>query len=401
MDHDIEWLFEEVYKIKRENTRDVQFLSDWDVKGESPIEFSSLLSQVYNDSSVSSLKYNYAYEQFSLKNQILEFANTDQSLKLLETEITITPSATISLYLCAQALAALDIKRILIITPAYFSTHESFDKAGCHVFYYHLKDDHNLQLDLNEIESLIEQQYIQGIVLTDPVYSAGIEFNLETYTQLSEICNKNDLYFAVDYSLGGLNWNEENMFVLNTDKLKILKKNRKFLFIDTLSKRLLMNGIKFSVIIGDEDIVDRIDRISEIVYGGLSAAQCFLINKLYMKENQWLITLMCKRNIEATKETYRQINSLLLGTQFELAETNSGYFSLINHKKISLQDIDTKEFSLTLLKECNILAICKDRFTYFQENRFGFRINLNKKKEDLIFPIRQCIGIDYSRFYKR
>lgn len=397
MDHDIEWLFEEVYKIKRENSRNIHFISDWDVKGENPMEFSRLLSQVYTDSSTSSLKYNYAYEQFSLKNQILESANPDQSLNLVETEITITPSATISLYLCAQALYSLDVKRILIVTPAYFSTHESFNKAGCHVFYYHLKDDRNLQIDINEIESIIKQQYIQGVVLTDPVYSAGIEFNLDTYRKLSEICKENAIYFMVDYSLGGLNWNGEKMFVLNTDKLNILKENEKFLFIDTLSKRLLMNGIKFSVIFGDEDVIDRIDRISETVYGGLSAAQCFLINKLYLKENRELIASICKKNIETTQETYRQINSLLLGTDYELVETNSGYFSLVNHKKFKLQDIDTKLFSLTLLKEYDTLAICKDRFTYFQENKFGFRINLNKRKDELMPALQNCMQVKLKK----
>lgn len=400
MEHDIEWLFEEVYKIKREGVRDIHFISDWDVQGEKDMEFSAILNEVYTKAGTNSLKYNYAYEQFSLKDQVLRLANTDRSLNLNEAEITITPSATISIYLTAQALYLLNIKRILIITPAYFSTHESFKKANSQVFYYHLNDKSGLSLNIDELESIIKQQFIQGIIITDPIYSSGIEFQLEEYNKLTEICNKYEIYCIVDYSLGGLHWHESKDFVLNTNKLKILKTCKKYLFIDTLSKRLLMNGIKFSIIFGDEVIIDAIDRISETVYGGLSAAQCLLIKELYEPNNKKLINTICKNNITITQETYRQINSLLLGTDFELVNTNSGYFSLINHKELTIEEIDTKRFSLTLLKEQNTLAICKDRFTYFQENKFGFRVNLNKKKDELIFPLSQCIGVDYSRFYK-
>lgn len=402
MNHDIEWLFEEVYKIKRNSQEKIHFISDWDVQGESPIEFTNLLNTVYQESSSNSLKYNYAYEQFSLKEQIINQAKDClPSLKLEETELAITPSATISIYLTAQALAAMNIKRILIITPAYFSTHESFNKTDCKVSYYHLRDETNLKIDFTELKAIIKQQFIEGIVLTDPVYSAGIEFPLSNYLKLADICNKNNIYFIVDYSLGGLNWKTKDSFILNSCKISILKTCNRFLFIDTLSKRLLLNGIKFSVIIGDENIIDKIDRISETVYGGLSSAQCFLIRELYKLENKNMISSICKKNMELSQENYNLVKSTLIGTDFNIVETNSGYFSLVNHNKLSIEEIDTKAFSLSLLKKKKILAITKDRFTYFSENKFGFRVNLNKKKDELIIPLRQCIGIDYSRFNKR
>lgn len=400
MNYNIEWLFEEVYEIKKDIHRSAPyFISDWDVVGEEVAGFKALLKEIFSTASEHSLKYNYAYEQFDLKEQIIIHSH-EKGVIIEDSELAITPSATISLYLVAQVMETLNTKRILVITPAYFSTHESLSKAKLSVYYYHLRDGNSLQIDYNQVEHIIKEQFIDGIILTDPVYSAGVEFSLNDYHRLRSICNQYDIYFIVDYSLGGLQWSLSPSYILNHEKVSILKTCQKFVFIDTLSKRLLLNGIKFSVIIGDKNVIDKIDLISETVYGGLSALQCFLIKELYKTSNEKVISALCEKNITKTIESYNLIKSALIGTDFTIAETNSGYFSLVNHNNYSLEDVDTKTFSLTTLKENNILCLTKDRFTYFGENSFGFRINLNKSR-DLLLPLRQCIGIDYSRFKKR
>ncbi len=357
------------------------------------------MKDVFSRAGQHSFKYNYAYEQFDLKEQIIAHS-LRKNLIVKESELTITPSATISLYLVAHALQQLEIRRILVITPAYFSTHEALHKAKVEVCYYHMRDEQNLKIDYTQIEQVIKEQFIDGIILTDPVYSAGVEFSLEDYNRLSSICNEYNLYFVVDYSLGGLLWEGSSSYILNNEKISVLKTCPKYVFIDTLSKRLLLNGVKFSIIVADENVIDKIDLISETVYGGLSALQCFLIRELYNSDNEKIISSLCERNIKNTIECYSLIKSALIGTKFSVADTNSGYFSLVNHNNYNLEEIDTKQFSLAILKEANILCLTKDRFTYFGENKFGFRINLNKSRE-LLFPLRQCIGIDYSRFEKR
>ena len=394
MDHDIEWLFEEVYKIKKSG-KEIQFISDWDVNQDESVGFKNLLQHVYNEANNNSARYNYSYEQFALKNQIIELLRNNYKLQLEEVELTITPSATVSLHLVAQGLVNLGLKRFLIITPAYFSTHEVFNKAGCEVFYYHLKDEQNLQINFVEIETIIQEQYLEGIILTDPIYCAGIEFIINDYSKLSEICRNNDLYFVVDYSLGGLSWDITEDYTFNSNKISILKTCEKFIFIDTLSKRLLLNGIKFSIIIGDENIIDKIDLISEFTYGGLSSAQCFLIKELYRAENQKIISTICQNNIRHSKDNYNLIKSLLLGSDFYIENTNSGYFSLINHKKFELNSVDTKLYSLNLLENEKILCITKDRFTFYSSNKFGFRINLNKKSEQLIIPVKNILKMNF------
>src|ERR1700722_12283933 len=182
MDRDIEWLFKEWYEVKKDKpNEEISFISNWDALGEDVYDFKILINEVYDQASKDSSKYNYSYEQFSLKEQIINFANEQYSLKILEQEITITPSSTTSIFMTTLALSELGVKRVLVITPTYFSTLESMKRGKNEVFYYHLKDSGNLIINFIELESILKEQYIDCIFLTDPIYSSGIEFTLIDY----------------------------------------------------------------------------------------------------------------------------------------------------------------------------------------------------------------------------
>lgn len=395
MDNSIEWLFEEVYKNREK--REVNFLSDWNVISNTSISTNFLFNNFEGIS-----KYNYAYEQFELKEQILSVLNDGFCNKEIKiNEITISPSATSSIFLMSKALSLLSIKRILVFTPLYFSILKSIVDTGGQVFYYHLLDDNNLNIDINEVNKIIQEQLIDAIVITDPIYSSGKEISIELYESLSLICEENSLYFIADYSLGGLDWNAITHDFFNFKKIEIISRCKKYFFIDTLPKKLMINGVKFSIVIGSIEIIDKIDLISESVYGALNYSQCLLIKNLYKIENKKHIHKICDSNIKDSIEKYNLLKSILINTNFDIADTNSGYFTMINHNKIKLNDIDTKLFALTTLKELNILTLTKDRFSYYKNNKFGIRINLNKKTDELMSAVIQCIGIDYRRFYNR
>jgi len=399
MNYSVEWLFEEVYKLKQEKPEEkIHFISDWDIEREESKEFNNVLAAVYNKAGENSFKYNYSYEQFAIKEQIIGYANKRYSLPILQTELSITPSSTISIFLILSGLKELGIKRILVITPTYFSVHDSLKKNNLNLFYFHLRDN---KISFTELERVIKEQFIECIILTDPLYSSGIEFSTEDYLALTKICQQNDIYFIVDYSLGGLYWDSDKDLIFNSSKIAILKTNKKYAYIDSLPKRLLLNGIKFSLVIGDENIIDQIDLLAEYVYGGLSSAQCYLIKELYTFDNELLISRMCQDNLKNIKENFNLVQSALLGTDFIISQTNSGFFSMINHKYLKLSEINTRNFAISMLQDKNILCLTKDRFSYYGSSNFGFRINLSKRGDELLFPISQCIGVNYERFQKR
>src|ERR1700722_9682112 len=105
LDFDIEWLFEEVYRIRRAGQgTHLNFLSDWDVQSQDILEMKRMLAEIYLSASKHSFLYNYSFEQFSLKEQILDLLSKKHFLEIKEDGITITASATSSIYLVFEAL---------------------------------------------------------------------------------------------------------------------------------------------------------------------------------------------------------------------------------------------------------------------------------------------------------
>lgn len=402
LDLDIEWLFEEVYRRREENPSNPPvFVSDWDVISDHQAEFAKLLTSVFKVAETRTSKYVYGYEQFSLKRQLIDFARKISQLSLDESNLVLSPSATASIYLLAQGLKSLNLTRILLITPAYFAVHDSLHKAQLKVFYYHLKDQEELQLNFEAIGRIIKEQNIHVLFLTDPVYSSGYEFTINDYKEIVNICFSYDVQLIVDYSLGGLLWESNKGFILPAEKIKAIQQLPKFAFIDTLSKRLLLNGVKFSLLIGDNNIVDKVDLNIESVYGGLNSIQSTLIGELYNESANHIVDKLCNQNLKEIKEHFALVTTHLYSTDFYLPPTNSGYFTVINHKNYKLEDINTRKYALTMLNQQNVVVLTKERFSYYQENKFGFRINLNLPINRLLIPINQCIRQNFEAFHKR
>jgi len=392
MNTDIEWLFEAVYKKQRESPDStLYFLSDWDCDVYTDIKFKILLEDSYSDAQSHSFNYLFAYEQFDLKQQIIDFFKTSYQLSIPENCLTISPSATQAIYLGLKALKNLNIKRYLIFTPAYFSTFESLKENNGFIYYYHLVDKDGFAINFSMLEQVIKEQFIECIVLTDPVFSAGLEFPDDDYDRIITLVVRYDLYLFIDYSLGGLKWNFNELSVLNNKKVGKLIKTAKFIFVDSLSKRLQLNGIKFSLILGDANIVDEIDTISEGIYGGLNHIQISILRKLYTQENSPTILDMHKVQLGKIKANYRLIQSMLIGENFHLPKSNSGYFTIISHDSKSFNDINTKEIILNLLQNEQIIAIPNNHFSYYSDNKFGWRINLTKNQDELLIALQKCI----------
>lgn len=392
MDTDIDWLFEEVYKHQREIPEEkLYFLSDWDCEVEDHEDFNRLLKEAHEKSLSNSFKYSFAYEQFDLKAQILELCSNSYTLSIQESSLTITPSATQAIYLSFQALKRLNVNRYLVLTPAYFSTLESLRHNNSFIYYYHLSDASNFSIDYDKLEDLIKEQNIECLVVTDPVFSAGLELSETDYSRLTSIVIKHDIYVFVDYCLGGLRWDMNKLFVLNHLKLQELIKTDKFVFIDSLSKRLQLNGIKFSLVFASSEIIDGIDTISESIYGGLNGLQAEVIRQLYKPGNSQTVITMHEKQLDKIKANYRLIKAMVTDEPFLIADSNSGFFTIIESTDKTFRELDTKKITLRLLKEEHIIMIPNNRFSYYADNKFGWRINLAKNQDELLRALSKCI----------
>jgi aspartate/methionine/tyrosine aminotransferase len=390
MDLDIEWLFEEVYEQRRAVNK-LYFLSDWDSEAQEIEQIKGLIKNVHTTAASSSKQYKFSYEQFDIRESITNVIKETARLTISPDELSVTPNSTLSIFLVLNSLKKLGVKRVLLFTPAYFSLINSLKEIGLEVIYYHLKDDDNFSIDPDHIRDIIREQFIECMILTDPIYCAGVSITDATYTFLSAVCNENGIYLVIDYSLGGLNWIGSPESLLPSKKMEILLGTGKYCLIDSMPKKMLLNGLKFSVVFASYPIIDQIDKLSESLYGAMNSIQLELLKQVYNPTNQSILNQQHTINVDTVRDNYNLIKSQIKETEFRLYPTNTGFFSVLFSKKYRLKDIDTKKYLLNILREKKILCISTDRFAYFKENRFGVRVNLTKDPLELASSIDNLI----------
>lgn len=399
MNYDIEWLFEKIYKIKSKNPDiSLNFLSDWDCYTNSETVFSELIADLFEDAKKNVHKYHYSFEQFELKSLISETMQARYNLQIDRDNFTISPSATTSIYLCIKAIEKMGYKRGLLFTPAYFSLYKNLDISNIEIVYFHLLTENNYAINFEDVEKIIKEQEIDCLFLTDPIYSTGCSVTNELYRELLNLCNEYSILLVIDHSLGGLDWNIPHPTLMPFNKLKILKNFQKYIFIDSLPKRLFINGVKASLIFGSKEEIDKIDLEAEGVYGALNSIQVHLLKRVFNQDAYVILTSRIQSTMKQIENNYRLI-SKLLNYDYKINHPNSGFFVYALHEKKKIHEVNTMKYAEKLLEDNNIVVLTNDRLGSYKENNFGFRINLCQPYENISHSIIQCCRMSLDRFH--
>ncbi|HVU98512.1 MAG TPA: pyridoxal phosphate-dependent aminotransferase [Puia sp.] len=400
LNYDIEWLFKKVYNLQSKSPMpSLGFLSDWDCYSESDQELVEIVNSTFDAAKEKTEKYLFPYEQLQLKEQIRGFLETSYHLHYKDDDLTISPSSTVSISLVTSALHLLGCKRLLVITPAYFSLLTNIKKLPFEIVYHHLFNREGFDLRLGQLETLVVEQYIDAVFLTDPVYSTGVDFIESSYARLVDICNKNHSWLIVDHSLGGLNWNGGNK-LMPAGKMKVLAGCEKYCFIDSLSKRLLINGIKFSTIFGSAAIIDGIDRTSDSLYGALNSVQTEFMRKIFTSEGENVVVQRINRSVADLKSNFELMKSVVADSDYLLPPVNCGYFTYLFHKDKRIRHIDTEKYLDFLLAQLHIVGLTNDRLGYFEDNNLGLRVNLSLPCSKLARLLRDVSRLPLHSFHK-
>jgi aspartate/methionine/tyrosine aminotransferase len=335
----------------------------------------------------------YADEQIECREKNLGLLNSN-NLTVKNSNVTLTVSATASLYLTILSLKKKNIKRFLVFTPVYYTILDTLKDIDAQIVYFPLIDKENFSVNFSKLEEIIIDQEIEAIFFVDPIYSGGIEILNETYRFLSEISVRKNIWLICDYTLGGLEWNKKTFDPFPYEKLKELFKSERFIFIDSVSKRLLINGLKISTVIGSPEIISEIENYASQVYGGFSAPQIEFLNDIYSLKNTAELSLMIKSNVDVMKNNYELLNSMLIGTQYNLYRANSAYFTMIAHKEKSTEEVNAKNIIKNFLFEENMLAFPSFHFSFHPSNKFAFRVNVFRDLSTAMSPLESCIRKD-------
>ena len=374
------------------------FISGWDIDNENVVFPETLIKSALSFPYAESMEYNFSEDLHHLKLMISKYILEYEKIDLIEDEICITHNATSSIYLTLYSLILGGCKNFMIFTPVYFSILHTINDFNCNLFYFHLKNQDQFYIDLDLLFSQIVLNNIDVLVITDPIYSTSILIPDDVFSEIINRCKKANIWIVVDSTLGGINWNEEIIRNFSKKKMDILKNIEKKVIISSFPKNLFLNGLKYSLAVGNKDIMIKIEDLSCKVSGSFCTPQLNLIKIIYDDSNYSFIQHIATKNLEKIKNNYSILEASLLGTDWEVCSSNSGYFTMIYNVNYKIYEIDSQLFVKEILENHDIRILPSEYFNFQYQNLYGIRINLLKDIKSFLPILIDSIDKNFQRF---
>lgn len=358
------------------------FLSTWDKeirKNEVPyklIEKSTAISlPVIN-------RYQYMDEMECVKAYISSAISFDGKTHISPEEIAIATNGTASSFLILRTLNQEMTLRPLLFTPIYFAYISVLKDLCDEIEFYQVFDSKEVSINFDEVEQIVKSKLINVIIINDPIFGCGISIKDEIYSNILTLCKKYDVILIVDHVYGGMEWNKERSIVHNF-LIQRIESCNKIILIDSMPKRLLINGIKSALIFACPSFVRKIEKASVYTLGCMVYSQISLLQELYNPHNRSALNKIMNKNISRAEAHYDFLMSLTMGRKCYLENCDSGYFALLKMPYSIFGYANNIQIASLMLKDCNVLTIPHDRYLYYSKDYYAFRVNLMASKMSL------------------
>lgn len=377
-DNTIDELLKEAKLYEQKNNVKPIFISDWNPANENIIDVK--LHYKIDKKIINKYNYLYSIDDIKYKDNFLNYCKK----KLIPCDYisySLFSNSTIALYLTFKSLKLHSINNILVFTPCYFTSENALTSLGFNINYFQLLTNN---CDYDFITTLIENNKIDSILITDPIYGTGMSISLQTYTSIINISKKYNLTLIIDYSYGNMVWTESD-HIFNNSLISILTDSGiNYYLIDSLPKKLFFNGVKFSLLFSNLKNIEYIEHLSLFIEGSITAEQFKNYYQCYNEKNCNLINRTINTYIRKSQDTYNLIKSFLLNSKnMKMTDANSSIFALIGLRRRNSFEEDLN-FAKYLIRKCGVFVTPHSRYKLFDSSWFYFRINLLLEKNILV-----------------
>lgn len=355
------------------------FLSDWNAELEK-INYPPINNEqnLFDKSTIGN--YYYWTDELNYKSHFKQFYQELFQTKLCNDNFLIGNNGSSSIMLSLMALKELGINKVLSFTPIYFSVIKLFELLDYQMYRFDLNIENDFNINIEKLENEISRNNIEAIFITDPIFSSGIEISKELYNQISTLCKKYDIWVIVDYIYGGMNWDSSN-FIISNKIPTIINTSNKYIIIESIAKRLFVNGIKTSTVFSVPEIIKKISRLSIYTVGSMCCLQLDMLKNIYNLENANVINGIIKRNVKEASCRFNRILSLMKGKNCIMSSCHCSYFFLMGIPyQNKVEDID---YSINILNQLGVLTVPHSRYLMTNNQYYVFRVNLLMKEDDL------------------
>lgn len=249
------------------------FLSTWN-KGNDHLEFSDavILSAIKQYSKFKN-EYFFSDELFQYKRNLVFnkfFPLSESKLDYIGIFSNGTSAAMLALMSIKEIVSQI---RAILIVPTYFTYIKILQDLDSDIYYFPIEIDGSLaQLPINSIKECITYYKINLLVLTIPLFGTGLSPTKAQIEELCSICKNAHCYLLIDYLYGGMEWFKHNT-IENEWLWGLCLKNAHIIFIESMSKRVFLNGIKSAIAGASMDLIRQMELKSVHLAGSLSYIQ--------------------------------------------------------------------------------------------------------------------------------
>lgn len=273
----------------------------------------------------------------------------------------VTNSGTASITLVTAILKQMDIKNILIISPAYYSIFYNCMQQGIEIKEIHmLHKNQSYILPLEQINSVLDT--VEAIWITNPIYNTGIYYSDKDISYLKD-CVLPNKYLICDecFSLNG------------KELIRSLDKLDHFIGIYDPMKQIMINGLKFSAILLPIELQKLVNQWSDIVCGSLSYSTIQGIDFFITNYFDILAHKIHQNNIEEFTKIKERIKDFPL---IYIDDSVKGHMMMCYIKGWHSNYFQNKKNLYKIIEKTDVSLIPGNRFHFNYADDLCFRINL-------------------------
>ncbi len=361
---------------KRNQTQTLR-LSDWNCGRDDPCVPTALLETAAQFAFENLTTYTETSMTLGLGDQVSHWLRTRPNSEFAaDSAVHLYGNATQALFASIYAIREEQpAPKFLLIHPSYYATHDAFSTMRIPYVEHWRKLRNHGALDVDELAALWKQQGFNAILLTDPMYSTGIEFSENNLYQTIQFAEDRDIWIVIDSAFGGLTWKDEDRQWLDLRKFQRCG-FEKCIVIDSPSKRLFTNNLKLGVVHCSKRLSPRFEKFSDSFAGNITGMQFGFTKALFDPVNSDQMEAICRENVQRIRQHYAHlISKASESSKLFFIPPDSGFHTMLFFRGIDTDGSDPMRACAALVEQ-GVFALPTNDYYYHGNDPFGFRINL-------------------------
>lgn len=328
-----------------------------------------IIEKAFCDAKAGHTKYTEFRGDPELRAEIIKFYKDEYSMTIEDSEIFVSTSGCLAMYLVLEAI--LDDGDEVILQAPYFTPYpQQVELARGIPVALDTYEEEDFQINIDRLESLITER-TKAIILNSPSNPTGNILSLKTMEKIRDIVVAHDLIVISDDIYTSFCFNEPFIPIASIDGMR-----ERTIIINSFSKNFTMTGWRIGNIIAPDFIIKVIQEINEnVVFTAPSISQR---GAIYALRNRDIIQPeMIKEYRDRVFYAADRINKI---SNMSVLTPKGTFYLFVNIKKTGLSSLKASD---VILKEAHVLTIPGIAFGKCGEGyiRIACTVEIDKLKE--------------------